>query len=113
MELACRCAKMLTGADHFTARARRPVELFHFQITCRSWLRAAGSLELILHLLPPGLGAALVAFLIVAADADAADRFVTHLDRIAAAERDDIGEEPLAGGFLTGLGAVAPFQRRA
>src|SRR2546421_8274909 len=75
-------------------------------------MRKRSLLELILHLLDASLGAAFVACLIVAADADAADRLVADLDRIAAAERNDIGKLPLAKDILPGLGRIAPFERR-
>src|SRR6266487_2559179 len=68
-------------------------------------------LELIRHLVDARFGAALVAGLVVAAHADAADRLVADLDRVAAAERNHVGELALAGVLLAGFGAVAPFQR--
>src|SRR5712671_6846900 len=69
--------------------------------------------ELIRDLVDAGLGAAFIAGLVVAAHANPADRVVADLDRVAAAERDDFSQLPLAKVFLAGLGAVAPFKRGA
>src|SRR6266566_1647244 len=70
-------------------------------------------LELVGDFLDASLGARLVAGLIVAADADAADGVVADIDRIAAAKRNHLGQLPLTRVLLAGVGAVAPFQRRA
>src|SRR5262245_25701041 len=74
---------------------------------------AVGLPELVGNFLDASLGARLVAGLVVAAHADAADRVIADIDRIAAAQRNDFGELPLAGSVLARLGAVAPLERRA
>src|SRR5712671_942595 len=69
--------------------------------------------ELIRDLVDAGLGAAFVAGLVVAAHANPADRVVADPDRIAATERDDFSQLPLAEIFLAGLAGIAPFRCRA
>src|SRR5882672_8697829 len=70
-------------------------------------------LELVGNFLDASLGARLVAGLVVAADPDAADGVVADIDRIAAAQRNHLGELALTRVLLAGVGAVAPLQRRA
>src|SRR5262249_22802006 len=81
------------------------------------FFRCRTLLQLVGDLLDASLGARLVASLVVAAYADAADGVVAHIDRITAAQRNHLGEltltRILSPILLAGVGAVAPLERRA
>src|SRR6185295_2425420 len=70
-------------------------------------------LELVGNFLHASLGARLVASLVVAAHANPADRVVADIDRIAAAQRNDLGQLPLTRVLLAGVRAIAPLECRA
>src|SRR4029079_13585890 len=87
-------------------------------IACRSnsraWIAAKrASFQLIGHLGEAGHGALLVAFAPRPADADRADRFLTDLDRNAAAQRDNIGQFTLPRERRHVARALPPFRRGA